>query len=94
MKSRLIWIVTLLVQWKLTGKSLNSIYMKSYQQSNVCHDLVKWLSHYLYFFPFFFFCFYLRLTTQKGVWESIMSQVSQGSHSVTSHECHIIGMGR
>ena len=39
-----------------------------------CHDLAKWLSHYLYFF-------YLGLTIQKGVWESIMSQVSQVSQS-------------
>ena len=67
-----------------------------------CHDLVKWLSHYLYFFSFLFF--YLGLTTQRKVWESVMSQVSHGhghmtgSHSVTSHWCHMmshmIGMGK
>jgi len=33
-----------------------------------CHDLVNWLSHYLYFFSFLFFS-YLRL--QDGAWESI-----------------------
>ena len=49
-------------------------------QSFLCHDLVKRLSQYLYFFSFLFF--YLGLTTQKGVWESIMSQC----HSVTSHD--------
>ena len=35
MKSRLIWMVTLLVQQKLARRSLNSIYMESHQQSNV-----------------------------------------------------------
>jgi len=45
-------------------------------------------------FIFLFFSFYLGLTTQKGVWESITSQVSQshshmtGSHNVTSHDRH------
>jgi len=56
----------------------------------MCHDLAKWLSHYLYFFSFLFLFFYLRLTTQKGVQESVMSQVSQshtpGSHSIISHD--------
>ena len=31
-----IWIVTLLVQQKLAGRSLNSIYIESHQQSNIC----------------------------------------------------------
>ena len=35
MKSRLIWMVALLVQQKLTGRSLNSICIESHQQSNV-----------------------------------------------------------
>ena len=57
-----------------------------------CHDLAKWLSHYLYFFSFLFLFFYLGLTTQREVRESITSQVSHshghmtGSHSVTSHD--------
>jgi len=34
-----------------------------------------------YFFSFLFF--YLGLTTQEGVWESVMSQVS---HHITSHD--------
>ena len=45
-----------------------------------CYDLAKWLSHYLYFF-----FFYLGLTTQKRVWESIMSHVT-GSYSITWHD--------
>ena len=58
----------------------------------LCHDLAKQLSHYLYFFPFLFLFFYLGLTTQKEVQESVMSQVSHGhnhmteSHSITSHD--------
>ena len=58
-------------------------------EEGICHDLAKWLSHYLYFFSFLFF--YLGLTTQREVWESVMSQVSHshghmtGSHSVTLH---------
>ena len=51
-----------------------------------CHDLTKQLSHYLYFF-----FFYLGLTTQKGVQESVMSQVSQsydGSHDRHGKEVH------
>ena len=35
-----------------------------------CYDLAKRLSHYLYI-SFLFFFFYLGLTTQKGVWESV-----------------------
>jgi len=50
-----------------------------------CYDLAKQLSHYLYFLFFSFLFFYLGLTTQKGVQESVMSQVSQ-IHSVTSHD--------
>jgi len=60
-----------------------------------CHDLEKQLSHYLYFFSFllfYFILFYLELTIQEGVWESIISQVLHscghmtGSHSVMSHD--------
>jgi len=57
-----------------------------------CHDLAKRLSYYLYFFSFLFLFFYLGLTTQKEVRESVMSQVSHshghmtGSHSVTLHD--------
>jgi len=51
------------------------------------HDLAKRLSHYLYFFSFLFLFFDLGLTTQREVWESVMSQVSHShSHSVTSHD--------
>jgi len=31
--------------------------------SKDCHDLAKWLSHYLYFFSFLFLFLYLGLTT-------------------------------
>ena len=75
-----------------------------YDEDLHCHDLAKWLSHYLYFFSFLFFFFYLRLTTQKGVQESVTSQVSHshnhmtGSHNVTSHNVtqmgHMIGMAK
>jgi len=70
----------------------------------LCHDLAKQLSYYLYFFSFLFLFFYLGLTTQEKVWESVMSQVSYGhshitrSHSVTSHDVtmigHLTGMGK
>ena len=57
----------------------------------MCHDLAK-TAKLLSIFLFLFFSFYLRLTTQKEVWESAMSQVSHsrshmtGSHSITSHD--------
>jgi len=60
------------------------------RHEDCCHDLAKWLSHYLYFFSFLFF--YLGFTTQKKVQESVMSQVSHshshmtGSHNITSHD--------
>jgi len=38
-----------------------------------CYNLAKQLSHYLYFFSFSFLFFYLELTTQREVWESVMS---------------------
>jgi len=52
-----------------------------------CHDLEKQLSHYLYFFSFLLFSFiffYLELTIQKEVWESIMSQVLHSCGHMTS----------
>ena len=45
-----------------------------------CHDLAKWLSHYLYLLYFSF-----GLTTQGGMWESVMSQVSQSHEMGKSH---------
>jgi len=48
-----------------------------------CHDLAKQLRHYLYFFSFLFLFFYLGLTTQKEVQESVMSH---RCHTVTSHD--------
>ena len=60
-----------------------------YDEDLHCHDLAKWLSQYLYLFYFILFYFYLGLTIQKGVQESVMSQVSYshshmtGSHSIT-----------
>jgi len=39
---------------------------------DICHDLAKWLSYYLYLL---YFTFSFGLTTQEGVWESVMSQV-------------------
>jgi len=44
------------------------------------------------FLLFYFIFFYLELTTQEGVWESVMSQVlyscgyMTGSHGVMSHD--------
>jgi len=60
-----------------------------------CYDLVKWLSHYLYI-SFLFFFFYLGLTTQKGVRESVMLQMSHShSHMTGSHMMgYMIGMGK
>jgi len=69
---------------------LSNCCVLSLDQVGYCHDLAKQLSHYLYFFSFLFF--YLGLTTQKRVQESIMSQVSQshshmtGSHNITLHD--------
>jgi len=37
---------------------------------SMCHDLAKWLSHYLYLFSFSF-SFSFGLTIQEGVWESV-----------------------
>ena len=57
-----------------------------------CHDLAKTAKSLSIFLFFLFLFFYLGLTTQRKVWESIMSQVSHsyghmtGSHSVTSHD--------
>ena len=53
------------------------------------YDLAKQLSHYLYLL---YFTFSFGLTTQEGVQESVMSQVSHSyghmteSHSVISHD--------
>ena len=60
----------------------------------MCHDLVKWLSYYLYFF--FFSFLFLGLTAQKGVWESVTSQVSHShSHMTGSHMIdHMISVGK
>jgi len=61
---------------------------------DICHDLAKWLSYYLYLL---YFTFSFGLTTQEGVWESVMSQVlhSHGhmtrSHSITSHDITLMG---
>jgi len=44
-----------------------------------CHDLAKWLSHYLYFFSFLFFFFFFGLTTTR--W-------SVGKYHVTLLQCH------
>ena len=48
----------------------------------------KQLSYYLYFFSF---SFSFGLTTQEGVWESVMSQVScNHSHMIG----HMMGVGK
>ena len=81
-------IVSLL--WCVKVNTLGTLYEKDLDRA--CYNLVKWLSYYLYSFSFLSFCFYLGLTTQKGVRESVTSQVSHshshitGSHSVTSHD--------
>ena len=53
--------------------------------SQICHDLAKWLSHYLYFFSFLFLFFYLGLTIQKEVQESVTQTQSHDRKS----QCHI-----
>ena len=54
-----------------------------------CHNLAKWLSHYLYFFSFSF-----GLTTQeRSVGKCHMSQ--ERCHSMTSHKSiHMTTMGK
>jgi len=52
-----------------------------------CHNLAKWLSHYLFLF-LFLFSFYLGLTIQKGVQESVTSQVSHSHSHMMSHNRH------
>ena len=47
--------------------------------------MAKSLSIFL-FFSFLFLFFYLGLTTQKEVRESVMSQVSQSQHHMMSHD--------
>ena len=45
--------------------------------TTLCYDLAKWLSHYLYFFPFLFlFSSYLDLLHKEGVWESVTWVIS------------------
>jgi len=56
-----------------------------FEPSQACHDLAKRLSHYLYFSSFLFLFFYLRLTTQKEVWESVTSQVSRSHNRKSQH---------
>ena len=51
-----------------------------------CHNLAKWLSHYLYFFSFLFLFFYLGLTIQKGVWESVTQSQSHDRKVTVSHQ--------
>jgi len=52
--------------------------------NTTCHDLAKWLSHYLFFF-FFSFLFLLDLQLQDGAWKSITWLY----HNVTVTECHM-----
>ena len=65
--------------------SLTFVHVLQNLEDAICYDLVKQLSHYLYFFSF---SFSFGLTTQEGVWESVMSQVSHEieSHRVMSHD--------
>ena len=49
------------------------------KKGETCHDLAKWLSHYLFFFFFFFFFSFRGLTTTK--W-------SAGRYHVTLSQCH------
>jgi len=53
---------------------------------NEVYDTAKLL------FIFLFFSFSLGLTTQEGVQESVMSQVSHSHSHITW--CHMIGMGK
>jgi len=54
-----------------------------------CHDLAKWLSHYLYFFSFLFL---LDLLHKEGVWESVIchrTDVTVWCHTrMKSHDNH------
>jgi len=47
--------------------------MKILNIGDNCHNLAKWLSHYLFYFSFsFLFSFYLDLLHKKGVQESVI----------------------
>jgi len=56
-----------------------------YAPLSPCHDLANWLSHYLYFFSFFFFS-YLQL--QDGARESIMWLCHNGVTEGHRWSCH------
>ena len=58
---------------------------------SLCHDLAK-TAKSLSIFLFFSFSFYLGLTTQKEVQESVTSQVSHSHSHMTGS--HMIGMGK
>jgi len=53
---------------------------KTWKAHIPCHDLAKWLSHYLYFFSFSF-SFLLLLDLQLQRW-------SMGKYHVTLSQCH------
>jgi len=50
---------------------------EEYDNEDRCHDLAKWLSHYLYFFSFLFL--FLLITTTRQ---------SAGKSYVTLSQCH------
>ena len=52
----------------------------------MCHDLAKTAKSLSIFLFFLFLFFYLGLTTQREVWESVMSQVSHSYGHMTSHD--------
>ena len=96
------YLISLYPFYKGSGSSFQKSYIKvgisrllvalfKVVQEQDCHDLAKWLSHYLYFFSFLFL---FRLTTQErsvGKCHITMSCVT----SMMSHEwSHMITMGK
>ena len=74
----------------LASKKIGHLLGRNLSHSCQSHrDLAKQLSHYLYFFSFYFL---LDLLHKEEVQESVTSQVSQyhshmtGCHSVTSYD--------
>jgi len=90
--SQLIWIQEA-ISYHMELESVANDFLNEFP-SGVCHDLAKRLSHYLYFFSFLFLFFYLGLTTQREVWESVMSQVSHSHGHMTGRSHHMMSHDR
>ena len=64
---------------KSINRNRNRKEIVKYITQVACHDLAKWLSHYLYFFSFLFLFLLIGLTTTR--W-------SAGKSHVTLSQCH------